>query len=81
MSDQPVHGCSSCATTGGALCCPYHSPYIPRGQMSAIAEVARIVAERDRYKRVLERIANADYRGNRSHESQLAWHALNEPQA
>jgi hypothetical protein len=51
--------------------------------MSANADVARIAGERDKAeKRVLylesalRRIANQDYRGNRSTESQIAFEAL-----
>ena len=32
--------------------------------------------ERDRYRVALEKIANQDYRGNRSTESEIAWKAL-----
>ncbi len=53
--------------------------------MSANADVARIAGERDKAeKRVLylesalRMIANADYRGNRSTESQIAFQALKE---
>jgi hypothetical protein len=55
--------------------------------MSANADVARIAGERDKAeKRVLyletalRRIANTDYRGNRSTESQIAFEALKESQ-
>jgi hypothetical protein len=53
--------------------------------MSANADVARIAGERDKAeKRVLylesalRKIANQDYRGNRSTESQIAFEALKE---
>jgi hypothetical protein len=53
--------------------------------MSANADVARIAGERDKAeKRVLylesslRRIANTDYRGHRSTESQIAFEALTE---
>ena len=52
--------------------------------MSANADVARIAGERDKaetrvlyLESVLRRIANTDYRGNRSTESQIAFEALN----
>ncbi len=55
--------------------------------MSANADVARIAGERDKAeKRVLylesalRRIANTDYRGNRSTESQIAFEALKDSQ-
>ncbi|MBK9497706.1 MAG: hypothetical protein IPO08_24985 [Xanthomonadales bacterium] len=38
--------------------------------------VSRLRAERDAYKAALTRIAGADYRGNRSQESQIAYEIL-----
>ena len=36
----------------------------------------KLTAERNHYRAALERIANQDYRGNRSTESEIAWKAL-----
>ena len=51
--------------------------------MSANADVARIAGERDKAEKrflylesALRKIANQDYRGNRSTESQIAFEAL-----
>lgn len=42
------------------------------------AELAAAIKQRDNYRSALERIANQDYRGNRSTESQIAFSALAE---
>ena len=41
-----------------------------------LSELDKARAERDRYRDALTRIANTDYRGNRSGESPIAWAAL-----
>jgi hypothetical protein len=41
-----------------------------------LAHLATVEAERDRYKAALRQIADTDYRGNRSHESIIAYRAL-----
>jgi hypothetical protein len=41
-----------------------------------LTHLLAIVGERDAYKEALERIANQDYRGNRSAESQIAFKTL-----
>ena len=43
---------------------------------AAMARLATVEAERDRYKAALRQIADTDYRGNRSHESIIAYRAL-----
>jgi len=35
------------------------------------------ISERERFRAALEKIANTDYRGNRSQESTIAYKALN----
>jgi hypothetical protein len=57
--------------------CTYHEGYLD-GQDDASFEsyLTHTVALCQWYKSALERIANVDYRGNRSHESEMAYAAL-----
>lgn len=52
------------------------------GNPVALGEyIGRIVVERERYRRALEKIASQDYRGPRPHEQTIAWRALHPEEA